>query len=154
MIEIKTETVINTNVEHVWRALTSIGSFQNWNRFMTSVIGDLHVGSQLTVTIVPPGSQPSTFTPTVVKLDAKEHEFRWVGILLFERLFRGEHYFQLIAIDENTTRLIHGEQFTGLFSPLILWLIKDATLAGFQLMNQCLGVEAVRIASPLSRGIR
>ena len=51
--------------------------------------------------------------------------------------------FQLQEIDENKTRLIHGEKFSGLLATPILWLIKNSTIAGFELMNRCLG-ERVR----------
>jgi hypothetical protein len=138
MIEIKTETIINAPAAKVWEVLTNIKDFSNWNQFMPSIMGNLQIGSTLTVTIVPPGKKSSTFKPTLIQYDSNQHELRWVGILAAAWLFRGEHYFQLQTISNNQTRLIHGEKFSGILATPILSIIKNPTKAGFELMNQCL----------------
>ena len=83
------------------------------------------------------GKKVQKFKPKVLVVNENEH-FRWKGKLFFKGLFDGEHYFILEKIDDNRTKLIHGENFSGLFSKPILKMIKEDTLKGFEQMNQAL----------------
>jgi len=53
-------------------------------------------------------------------------------------LFDGEHFFKLETIDNDTTRFVHGEQFTGVLSGLIYKMVGEDTKTGFIKMNEAL----------------
>ncbi len=56
---------------------------------------------------------------------------RWLGKLFVGGIFDGEHYFLLEPIDENRTRILDGENFSGLLvGPLSGMLV--ATREGFR----------------------
>ncbi|MDO8954160.1 MAG: SRPBCC domain-containing protein [Gammaproteobacteria bacterium] len=140
MTQIETEIIIKANAKEIWSKLTEFNQYPNWNPFIQSITGKQVIGEVLTVKIVPPNNKPAIFKPVLVKLDDAK-ELRWVGKLLAGWLFRGEHYFKLVAINDQTTKLIHGEIFTGILSEPLLALIGKNTKAGFELMNNALNKQ-------------
>ena len=78
------------------------------------------------------------FKPELLKKDENK-EFRWKGKMWFKGLFDGEHYFKLTTDENGHTKLIHGENFSGILSGLILRFIGSDTHQGFEKMNEALG---------------
>ncbi len=134
MLEIKTEIVIEANLENVWKTLTNFNDYKNWNSFITDISGSLTEGSVLSVHINPPGEKPDKFMPRLLKV-AEPVELRWVGVFMFPLLFRGEHYFQLKKISQDKTLFIHGEIFTGLLIPFAAKKLTGNVKKGFEKMN-------------------
>lgn len=134
-MKIHTTIIVHYPIEQVWFKLTEFEKYPEWNPFITKIIGSQVVGERLFVDILLPQGKKTTFKPTLVNIQPMQ-EMRWVGILGTSWLFRGEHYFQVEKIDENSTRLIQGEVFSGCLVPLFRQLAGKKTLAGFHLMNQ------------------
>jgi hypothetical protein len=134
---IKTSIVIERSPEQVWAAIAEIDQYVNWSPFIKSVQGELKTGEQLEVLIMPEGEDGMKFTPEVLVADTNR-ELRWIGKLGVHGVFDGEHYFILEKLDDNRTRLFHGEEFSGLLTPVIWSLIADSTLKGFLSHNQSL----------------
>ena len=84
-----------------------------------------------------PGKKPMKFKP-VVLVNQESKEFRWKGKLFVKGLFDGEHYFQLERINDNLTKLVHGEKFTGFLAGALLKMIGEDTKKGFESMNEAL----------------
>lgn len=137
MITIKTETIINSNAKDVWNKLIDFNSYPHWNPFIIKISGDKVVGAQLSVDIKSPNSKKMTFKPKLTIFN-EAVEMRWVGTFLSKLLFCGEHYFILERIDEDKTRFIHGEVFSGLLANIILKKIKNNVETGFNMMNDAL----------------
>lgn len=137
MQHIKTEITINNSIEKVWEMLMNHSKYPSWNPFIKSIKGEVQVGRQITVKLQNNNEKPMTFKPEVLVVK-KNHEFRWKGHLFVKGLFDGEHYFQLKKIDENKTLFIHGENFSGILSNVILKLIKEKTTTSFRAMNESL----------------
>ncbi len=138
MKEIKTEILINASARQVWQVLTEFADYPNWNQFFTHIDGELMLGNKLTVAISPPGGKPMNFTPKVIVLNVAK-ELRWRGEFISRFLLQGEHYFLLELLNENETRFIHGERFTGLLTPIFEWLgLLKKTKQGFEQFNQAL----------------
>jgi hypothetical protein len=53
-----------------------------------------------------------------VKVSSK-YELVWLGRLGIPGLFDGKHRFFLEEVDENTTRLIQSERFSGILAPFV-----------------------------------
>ncbi len=135
MQTIKTQIEINAPLEAVWNQLIDFKSYNQWNPFITQISGTLATGAYLAVTIHPPDGKPMTFRPRVISAIANQ-EFIWRGHLWIKGLFDGTHFFHLENLSNGKTKLIHGEHFSGLFVPIILKMIGDKTLKGFQAMNR------------------
>jgi hypothetical protein len=139
---IETRTEINASAARVWALLTDFAQMPSWNPFIKSISGNLAQGARLSVNIAPPGKSGMRFKPTVLTV-RPERELRWLGHLLIPGVFDGEHYFLLEPVAENQTRLIQGENFSGLLVGLLSGAL-SATEAGFKDMNAALKKEAER----------
>lgn len=141
MYEIHTSIDINAPLQRVWQILSNTQDYPQWNPFIREVSGTLAVGQQLVVNIHPPGSNSMRFKPTVLVLK-QQQELRWLGKLLFSGIFDGEHYFKLQALNDQQTRLLHGESFKGLLVPLLKKSLEKDTTSGFAAMNAALKARA------------
>ena len=142
MKNIQTEILINTDITKVWDVLMNFDSYPKWNPFIISISGEPKLGSRLTVSINPPGGNGMTFKPYILSLE-KNKEFRWKGKLGISGIFDGEHYFILEFLENDKTKFIHGEKFSGLLVP-VLGKMLDKTQKGFQLMNESIKNECER----------
>jgi len=135
-LQIKTEILINAPAAKVWEILTDFEKHPQWNPFIKSISGKKEVGKKLKVTLQPPGGKKMKFTPKVLVF-TKEKELRWQGQLFIPGLVDGQHYFLLKKIDENTTKFIHGEKFSGILIGMIKKTLSK-TRIGFEMMNKSL----------------
>lgn len=134
MKEIRTEIIINANVDKVWTILTDFESYPNWNPFMKYFKGTPKEGNKVEVKIVPPNSNSMIFKPTILNFTPNK-ELRWLGRLFIPGLFDGEHIFELISNEDGTTTFIQREKFNGILVPLLKNSL-DNTKAGFDAMNK------------------
>ncbi len=136
MKNIRTEIIIDAPIATVWDILMNFDSYPNWNPFI-HITGNAVVGQHLENTIFLEGQKPQIFKPKVLEVQQNKL-LRWEGNLLIKGLFDGMHYFQLEAINQDQTRLVHGENFKGILVGLILKMIGTATEEGFKKMNLAL----------------
>lgn len=136
-MEIKTQITINATPDKVWAVLTDFENYTNWNPFIKSITGKPIVGSQISVSIVPPQGKSMTFSPTVLVFE-RNREFRWIGRLLFKGVFDGEHKFELIDNGNGATLFNHSETFKGILVGLFKKQLETNTRKGFELMNESL----------------
>ncbi len=143
-MQVRTETVINASPERVWDVLTDFRAYSQWNPFITGISGKLAQGEQLQVIVHQPGGRELSFHPKVLKV-AAARELRWKAQLMFGGLFDGEHYFELHAAEGDEglqqTRLVHGEQFSGLLVKMLTRRLTQ-TARGFASMNQAIKARA------------
>jgi len=142
MSERRIETTVDIDAppSRVWALLTDFARMGAWNPFITAISGDLAPGATLSVQVSPPGKGTMRFTPVVLTV-RPERELRWRGKLLLPGLFDGEHYFLLEPLGADRTRLLHGENFSGLLVGPLAGML-PATEQGFAAMNAALAREA------------
>ena len=136
MKNIRTEIIIDAPIATVWDILMNFDNYPNWNPFI-HITGNAVVGQHLENTIFLEGQKPQIFKPKVLEVQQNKL-LRWEGNLLIQGLFDGMHYFQLEAINQDQTRLVHEENFKGILAGLILRMIGTATEEGFKKMNLAL----------------
>jgi hypothetical protein len=127
---------IDADPRAVWDVLVDFPTYSQWNPFIDRIEGTAEVGSRLTVHLVGRGGRGTTFRPTVLAATPGE-ELRWLGRLGPGRLFDGEHSFVLTANHDGTTRLTHGERFTGILVALFKGATADSHV-GFEAFNEAL----------------
>lgn len=135
--EVSTEIDINAPAQAIWRELMNFAAYPTWNPFIQSIGGEAQCGSRLSVTVCPPNNKAMSFKP-VVREFKENRKFAWLGRLMFPGVFDGEHSFELIPLDENRTRFIHKETFSGALVPLFWSKLDTDTRQGFDNMNQAL----------------
>jgi len=131
-----TEIDIDASPEIVWQQLTHFEKYPEWNPFVKQISGELSVGSQLAVTVHPPGGEAMSFEPEVLTAN-KNKELRWRGRVLIPKLFDGEHYF-IIEEKEGKVHFIQGENFSGILAVLLWGSMEAQTEQGFLAMNKAL----------------
>ncbi len=137
MTTLETSINIKTSAEKVWFHLMDWQRYGDWNPLIKSIKGKPVSGEYLEVMIQPEGMSAQQFNPELLELETNK-ALRWRGKLGMQGIFDGEHYFRLEELDEKTTKLIHGEHFTGVLVKPLLWLIGKATEQGFISMNKAL----------------
>lgn len=138
MKEIRTETVIKAHPEKVWNVLMDFYSYADWSRFIKSIEGDGEVGSELKVKMRSPEGKEREFKSKVL-VKEPEKEFRWKGELGgMGSLFTGEHYFVIEPMEEERTRFVHGEKFTGMLTPMLWRSLNIDTRKGFLEFNKAI----------------
>jgi hypothetical protein len=133
---ISTTIDINATPAAVWGVQTDFAAYPTWNPFMDRVKGTPAVGEKLVIHLSPNGGRGMTFKPTVLAANPGR-ELRWLGKLGVRGIFDGEHSFVLTANADGTTRLTHGESFSGVLVALMKRTI-DNTQDGFTAFNQAL----------------
>ena len=137
---IETSIEIEAPPKKVWSLLIDFAEMPTWNPFIKSISGKLAPGSKLSVYIVPPGRSGMRFRPIVLAVEP-ERELRWLGRLLLPGILDGEHYFLLEPVGSERTRLMHGENFSGVLVGA-LGKTLPATRNGYEIMNVALKQRA------------
>ncbi|MFN3530147.1 MAG: SRPBCC family protein [Bacteroidia bacterium] len=143
--KIETQIVINAPAETVYRLLTQLDNYKNWNPFIIESKGKAVVGQRL-VNVMRNGNGSIRFQPIVTRAE-ENTAFEWLGSLGIRGLFDGRHYFVIERIKDNQVNLIHGEYFSGVLSGWLLRKIDEQTRSNFIAMNQALRAEAERLVA-------
>ncbi|MBP7555396.1 MAG: SRPBCC domain-containing protein [Chitinophagaceae bacterium] len=139
---INTEIIINASAETVWKILTDLAAYPEWNPFIIKIEGTLQKGNRLRNTLKN-GNKTIVFKPIIQDVTPLV-SFSWLGSLFVKGLFDGTHFFKIEPVTPNQVKLIHGEEFSGLLSTMILKKIGDDTRENFVRMNQALKERAER----------
>ena len=104
---IDTTVDINAGKDAVWDVLTDFAGYAEWNP-VTRIEGVPEVSTKLVVHV----TGGMSFRPKVLAATPGK-ELRWVGKLGLRGIAAGEHFFVLTTNDDGTTRLNHGERYSG-----------------------------------------
>ena len=137
MYEIVTDIEIKASPAQVWHALTDFQSYPRWNPSIRTIEGTAAKGQKLKVLFQPDGAFGMKFSAVVIA-SVLEKEFRWMGCFLFPAIFSGEHYFLIQPFAPNCSKLIHGERFSGLLSPIMQRLLAERNKVAYSAMNHAL----------------
>ena len=139
---LSTSIDIDAAPERVWRVLTDLAAFPDWNPFITRAEGEVRPGGRLTLRLQPVGGRGVTIRPTVLEAEPGRR-LRWLGTLGVRGLFDGEHTFTITDRDGGV-RLDQDERFRGLLVPVLAGSLRRHTLPAFQAMNEALKQRAER----------
>lgn len=144
MKEIRTEILIQTTAERVWKVLTDFSAYDEWNPYIMTITGELKVGARLYIKIHSPGGREKRIRPIISSVVPKKKLY-WQGKLFFSKLFKGEHCFELEQLEPTLVRFKHYEKFRGALLPLVFQRIKFDTKRGFEEMNRAIKVRAEKV---------
>jgi hypothetical protein len=98
----------------VWRVLTDLPAYPQWNPLFPEATGQIAEGARLTLRTVQAGRRTMTVKPKILTV-RPESELRWsAGI---PGLIGGEHAFTLSPAPTGT-ELVQSETFRGILVPL------------------------------------
>lgn len=144
MVSIVTEIEINTSPEVVTAIFLDFKLHPQWDPFLTLIVpneDEIKPGTVLDITLQIKGEAARKMQPTV--LVNSPEEFKWRGVLGLQSIFCGEHYFQFQKLANGNTKLVQGENFSGVLVPVVSWFgIFTKTENGFKELNNALKKEA------------
>lgn len=140
---IDTEIEIDAPPSAVWRILVDLPAYPEWNPFITFATGTPEVGERLTLRLEPSGGRSMAFRPSITRFEAGE-VLEWLGRLGVPGLFDGRHRIEVQARGDGT-RLVHGEQFSGILVPLMRRSLDSRFRPGFEAMNAALKARTERM---------
>jgi hypothetical protein len=144
---IRSAIEIRAPLETVWRILTDLAAYPEWNPHIRQIRGKPRLGARLTIHSRPPGGRTVVLRPVVITWQPPV-ELRWRSTFINGRLFRGEHGFRVEQIDARRVRFHQDETISGLLVPVYARFRLDRTRAGFALVNEALRDRAEGALSP------
>jgi len=147
MIEVRASIEIEASAATVWRVLTDLGSYHEWNPFIRDASGSLEVGGEVSVHVRPPrriGIRQLGFHATVLSRD-EGRELHWRGRLGGSWLASGEHWFRIEPLDDHRVRFLQIERFDGLLASVARRLLAPQARIGFEAMNAKLAARAEQL---------
>ncbi|MCG8673392.1 MAG: SRPBCC domain-containing protein [Pseudomonadales bacterium] len=141
---LKTQIYINAPVKKVWQVLTDFDNCE-WNPLFSKIERNPSRPDKIKLSFRSKLDDLGVPSPSLeVDLTAFEEEYRfaWGSPLSekFKSLIDAEHYFELYEIDENTTKLVHGEEFSGIV-PKVLWKLIEKVEPAYLDLNRKLKTE-------------
>jgi hypothetical protein len=134
MKEYHTEIVVSASPEAVWTVLIDFSGYPEWNPLVGWLRGDFCRNGTIEMFIKPLNR---SFHATIKQLQ-DDRAFSWVGVQGAKWFLSGEHYYRLERIDNNSTKLFHGEIFRGLGSFFISNSLLKKMEKAFHQHNQAL----------------
>jgi hypothetical protein len=116
MKENRNEVEIQASAKDVWKVLTDLKAYAEWNPLLYRVEGKVAVGEKVNL-FAKTASNDMNFSCTVINVE-ENREFSWKFHVGLPFLFRGEHIFRIDPIDERRVRFVDREIFNGLLVPL------------------------------------
>jgi hypothetical protein len=146
---LETHFSVPQSPDQVWAVLTDYPSYSRWNNFMPEASGEVGVGKTLNITLAPSSGSKIKCKFKLLVVD-KNRELRWVGHLIVNGLFDGQHYWLLTRNVSGGTDIVHAENFKG----LLVSVIKPLKFKGeFERLNRDMAQE-LGLRYPASAGVR
>jgi hypothetical protein len=136
----KSEVTINAPADEVWKVLTDLESYPEWNPFFVKAKGRLAVGNELDVTMQPVGKSAQSFSPEILEIHQRRR-LVWRGRLGIPGLFDGTHYFLIEPVNATSVKFSQREEFSGILVPFAGF---EPYERGWEKMNAALKRRAER----------
>jgi len=136
MKTIRSEIIIAASAEEVWSVLAAFQLYPAWNPFIREVRGNLSAGEPLWFKARLDGLPEILFRATIRQL-VPPVKLGWYAIFL-NGIFEAYHYFEIEELGSGKSRFINTEEFSGLFSGAVLFLLESRFRKRYQMMDQAL----------------
>jgi len=146
--ETETQITVNAPLEAAWKVLSDVERFSEWNDVIRVKRSQkqptnrpLQAGHEVNVAVQVEQGGFTLKTPVQLEEYATNKSLSWSGKPgIAKYLVDGFHYFYLEKVDSHTTRLVHGERFSGIVVFLLkfvfLFIILPRARAGYRRFNQ------------------
>lgn len=117
MKELYTEIEIHADTNKVWKELISTDEYKSWNPFIVDAIGVPQIGHKIQILYLL-NKKINSYQVKILHIKDNER-FDWLGHFGMKGILDGHHIFELISLNNGSTRLIHKELFSGLLVPFV-----------------------------------
>jgi hypothetical protein len=130
--DVLTTIELDAPISEVWAVLEDVHSWEEWSRIFRFSRATVEPGGAgLLWARVGPAAIPLRVKFQVID---NESELRWTGGI--GGVLHGSHFLKLEVIDENRTRLIHGETFDGVIISASWKLLAGQLPAAYKAFNK------------------
>jgi hypothetical protein len=126
---VRAEIEIDRNVESVWEILRDLDAYAEWNPFTPRVESTLRVGDPVHLSVRLRGTKLSQRVEYVSA--AEPYRLCWGMTMGAGFVLKAERSQVLTAIDEERTRYVTEDHFSGLLTPLVIALFGGPMERGF-----------------------
>jgi hypothetical protein len=137
-----TKIHIKAAADVVWRILTDISRWSQWNTTIDKIEGSITLGGNVTVYAK---ASPGRAFPLKVSEFVPNKSMVWSGGMPLG-LFTGKRTYTITTMDEGDVEFSMGECFTGLMAPLVTRSIPDLQ-PSFDEFSHCLKIRAESTAT-------
>ena len=143
MKEVRSEIIIDSYPESVWRILIDFATYDQWNPFINKIIGLPTEHSKIDIYIETPSGKNRKYSPRITKVE-EGRELRWFGKSSLTGFLNAEHIFTIEELQPKRVRFIQREVFDGLLTRVFGKGLDRDILQGFEDMNYALKKRAER----------
>jgi len=140
-VEVRAATEIAAPADAVWRVLTDLPMFHEWNPFIRDARGSTDPGATVHVRVRSSLGVPLAFSAQVLG-HAPGRELHWRGHVVAPWLACGDHVFSIEPLGDGRVRFEQRETFSGLLPALARRLLAREAKRGFDAMNRALAERA------------
>ncbi|MCK8501496.1 SRPBCC domain-containing protein [Myxococcus fulvus] len=146
MFQLRTEAFIDASPDAVWAVLCDFQAYPLWNPLMLEAHGRVEVGARVAMKARSPDGSGRVFgfRATLTRVEPPMR-LEWTGGV--PGLMFGRHGFELRP-EGSGTRLVHGEDFSG----VVTWFMgrprRDAFRAAYEVMNRALAERVRALSTP------
>jgi hypothetical protein len=138
--------VIDAPAVRVWQILCDTERYAQWNPFILELYGSLRPGQRITFKFAMLGLRAWAKGTVLTVIEGRE--LRWTGHLLFEWLFRAEHFHLIEPESDFRVGFRHGETFSGMLMPFVRWLLRQNGPPVYEAVNTALKQRAEAATHP------
>lgn len=146
MKQIRTSHWLDAPPERVWAVLADFDRYAEWNPLNVGAQGKAEVGSRVPMRFVDAGGGKGKVISQSVLVTVSDppRRLEWVGRIPL--LFTGRHFFELVA-ESGGTRLLHGEDLSGLMPRLFSDARIEQQKAAYEALNRALEERVAELSA-------
>ncbi len=133
---IRSEITINASVQEVWSVLAAFHLYPEWNPFIRAVRGKGAAGERLWFKARLDGLPVIFFRATIREL-VPPVQLGWYATFL-KGIVEAYHYFEIEDLGSGKSRFTNTEEFSGLLSGAVLFLLESRFKKRYQMMDEAL----------------
>lgn len=138
MREVLTQILIERSPDEVWRVLSDLPGWADWNPLIRQIDGRLEPGARVRFRIAL-GLRALPIDAVVLRVDpARELCWRGPASPALARLMSGEHWYRMRPTDAGHTLFLHGERFEGPLSSALWPALRPRLEDAYAAMNAAL----------------
>ena len=127
---VRAEIEIDAPIDRVWDVLTDIEGYGDWNPFTPKVETTLEIGDPVHLCVRLVGNNKINRVETVTR--NQPYTLGWDMKMVTRTLLYAERVQVLTPIDENRTRYMTEDCFSGWLRPVVLGLLGKSMERGFR----------------------
>lgn len=132
---------IDASAEHVWKVLTDLERYPEWNPQIPKISSNLGKDARVNLRLTLPG-RPAMDVTAVIEEFQPNRLLTWRGHVVAPWLFEGYRRFALEALANSRVRFTHVEDIHGLLGPLFSLVMGRPCESSHHALNEAIRLRA------------